>query len=248
MLEDNITPITQIPNARSTVTKASCIRALEKAVGFSRNAFYLEIGVCLAIFDSSTTGTDLATKRVVRDVYAKAGYDVEAGGADYKTVSRRIITCGKLYDKLGSDAINEAMRGLKDLKAIDSLCDFLEATGKFKTMNSVLEYVGEPVPQTNTPEVRAARSAALVRSLNDNTASDMSLDERINAQREERRKKQEEASDGVSVYSGALFISIPRDATPTEVRAMATRLMELADSMEAEIGSPDDQRNREMHS
>lgn len=246
--EDNITPITAIPNLRSTVTTASCVKALEDSAGFGRTSFYLEIGVSLAVFASSTTGTDLATKRVVMDIYSQAGFDVGTDGTDYKTVRRRISTSAKLFNKLGADVVNAAMGGLRDMKAIKSLCHHMGETYKFDTINAVLEFVGEPVQQTNTPEVRAARAAALVKTLEQNSAVDSSIDERIAAQRAERLRKEQEESDGFIVFFGSMSLVIPRDAKVVEIRAMAQKLTEFADRLESEIGTPEEQRNREMHS
>ena len=248
VIEEDITPITQIPNARSTVSPASCVKALEKSLGFGRTSFYLEVGVCLAVFASSTTGADLATRKTVREIYQKAGYDVENEGADYKTVSRRVIICAKLFNKLGADVVNAAMSGMRDYKAIESLCGYLGETRRFNTMNAVLEYVGEPVPQTNTPEVRAARSAALVRSLAGDAATDMSIDDRMAAQKAARVKKEQEESDGITIFTSTLSIVLPRDVTSAEVRAMANKLTEYAERLEEQQGTPEEQRNREMHS
>ena len=246
--EDNITPVTAIPNLRSTVTTASCVKALEDSVGFGRTAFYLEVGVGLAVFASSTTGTDLATKRVVMDIYSQAGFEVSPTGKDYKTVSRRVNASAKLFDKLGADVVNAAMGGLRDMKAIKSLCHHMTDNYKFDTINAVLEFVGKPVLQTNTPEVRAARAAALVKTLEQNSASDSSIDERIAIQRAERLKKEQEDSDGFIVFFGPMSLVIPRDAKVAEIRAMAQKLTEFADRLESEIGTPEEQRNREMHS
>lgn len=239
---------------RSSVTAASCVRALEKAVGFGKNALYLEVGVALACFASSSTGADLATKRVVMGVYQQAGFEVEVNGRHYKTVNRRINASAALFNKLGESTVKVAMQGMRDGKAIDALCSYLSETHKFDSINAVLEFVGKAVLQTNTPEVREARAAALVKSLSQDKASEGSLDERIEARRTERTKqeqqKQQEQEElsGISIYAGNLHIAIPRDARAAEVRAMAEKLMEFADRLEAELGTPEEQRNREMHS
>jgi hypothetical protein len=230
-----------------TVTADSCVRALEKSIGFTKGALYLEVGVALAVFASSSTGNDLSTRRRVMDIYEQAGFDVKDRGPDYKTCHRRMSASAALFDKLGKDAVVEAMRGLRDGKAIDSLCMHLGQEYKFDSINAVLEFVGKPVLQTNTAEVRAARAAKVAAELNNETHS-LTVGERMEARMAERQKQIAEDSDGIIVSAGKLSIVVPRDVTPDEVMAMVAKLTDFADRLKAEIGTPEDQRNREMHS
>lgn len=242
------TPVTQIPNPVSTVTTASCVKALTQSLGFGRTALYLEVGVALAVFAGSSTGADLATKRRVMDLYSQAGFEIKNGGKDYKTVNRRVNTSAALFNVLGLATVNAAMHGLRDGEAIKALISHMSTTYKFDTINAILEFVGRPVLQTNTPAVREARAAALVQSLTQDAAADAALDERMAKQRTERQKKQEQESDGITIYAGNLNITIPRDTTAAEVMLMVARLTEYAEHLAEEAGTPEDQRNREMHS
>lgn len=228
--------------ARPSVTTASCVKALEKAIGFGRSALYIEVSVALAMFSSSSTGADRSTKRVVMDVYAQAGFEVATTGRDYKTVNRRINASAALYDKLGSEAIAQAMHGLREGKAIESLCNYLAETHKFDSINAVLEFVGKPVEQTNTSEVRAARSNKEAAAAN---AEAVSINARIEKRQAERQA--ELLDDGIIVSAGILSIVIPRTCTAEEVRAMATKLTEFADRLAEEEGTPEEQRNSAMH-
>lgn len=232
---------------RPNVTSASCVRALEKAVGFGRSALYLEVSVSLAIFASSSTGADRATKRVVMDIYSQAGFDVSHTGPHYKTVNRRINASAALFDKLGAKAVSIAMRGMREGKAIESLSSYLGETYKFDSINAVLEFVGKPVEQTNTPEVRAARSA---KEAAENNAVAVGINARIEQRRAERNKEiqQDLLDDATIVSAGQLSLVIPRDCTSAEIRAMVAKLNDFADRLDAEAGTPEEQRNREMHS
>jgi hypothetical protein len=233
---------------RSTsVTTDSCVRALEKSIGFTKGALYLEVGVALAVFASSSTGADLATKRRVMDIYSQAGFEVENRGKDYKTVHRRMTASADLFNMLGRETVLAAMDGLRDGKAIDRLCLHLGTEYKFDSINSLLEFVGKPVAQTNTPEVRAARAAKELAELNNATHS-LSVGERMEARMAERQQQLAEESDGIIVSAGKLSLVVPRDITPDEVMAMVAKLTDFADRLKAEIGTPEDQRNREMHS
>jgi len=230
---------------RPSVTSNSCVRALEKAIGFGKSKLYLEVAVSLAVFASSSTGADRATKRVVFGIYSQAGYDVSPTGSDYKTVHRRVTASADLYNKLGRDEIVLAMQGLREGKAIESLCAHLGDTYQFDSLNAVLEFVGKPVEQTNTPEVRAARAA---KEVAENNAVAAGVNARIAARQAERHQQALDDSDGIIVSAGKLSLVVPRDCIPAEIRAMASKLNDFADRMEAEIGTPEDQRNREMHS
>lgn len=243
---------------RGTVTPSSCVKALEKAIGFGKSALYLEVSVSLAVFASSSTGADRATKRSVMEIYAKAGFDtLSPEGRDYKTVNRRINASAALFGKLGSDAVLSAMRGQSDARAIENLSNHLREEFNFAGINSVLEYVGKPVEQTNTSEYRAARAAAEVArevaqrpAEADDVVTAMAVNDRIEARREERKAMVQSPliDDGIIVSAGAMSIVVPRDALPDAIRAMARKLEDFADRLEAEIGTPEDQRNREMHS
>jgi hypothetical protein len=243
----NVTVTATTELRASTVTPDSCVRALEKSLGFGKSALRIEVGVALAIFASSSTGADLATKRRVMEIYQLAGYEVENRGKDYKTVHRRMKASADLYNMVGRDAVLTAMRGLRDAKAIDSLTQHLGNEYKFDSINSLLEFVGKPVAQTNTPEVRAARAAKELAELNNQTHS-LSIGERMEARQAERQKQLAEDSDGIIVSAGKLSLVVPRDITPDEVMAMVAKLTDFADRLKAEIGTPEDQRNREMHS
>jgi hypothetical protein len=234
-------PVTLTPS-RPSVTPNSCVRALEKAIGFGKQALYLEVAVSLAVFASSSTGADRATKRVIMEIYTKAGYNTKVDGEDYKTVSRRINAAAALYTKIGKESILTAMRGLREAKAIDSLCGYLDDTYNFTGINAVLEYAGKPVKQTNTAEARAARAAS-----GEDTATATRIGERMSANRM-KYQAPEEDTDGTIVSAGKLSIVVPSDCTVSELRTMAAKLTEFANRMEAALGTPEEQRDREMHS
>lgn len=230
---------------RSSVTPGSCVRALEKAIGFGRSALYLEVAVSLAVFASSTTGADRATKRVVMDIYAQAGFDVSPTGRDYKTVNRRVNVSADLFNKLGEDAVKQAMHGLRDGKAIESLTSYLGEDIKFDSINALLEYVGKPVEQTNTPEVRAARAA---KEAAENNAAAVGINDRIAARRAEREKQQAEDVDGIIINAGKLSVVLPRDCTADEVMMLVAKLTDYATRLAEEAGTPEEQHNRALHS
>lgn len=239
--KDDVVTLTPM---RASVTTASCVRALEKAIGFGKQALYLEVAVSLATFASSSTGADRATKRAVMDVYTKAGYNTAVTGEDYKTVSRRINASAALYEKIGREAILSAMRGLREGKAIDSLCGYLDDTYQFTGINAVLEYAGKPVKQTNTPEHRAARLAS---AGGEDRATHTLMGERIAAKHAQMQTIEVDA-DGIVISAGALSIVVPRDCAVGDLRAMAAKLLDFADRTEAALGTPEEQRNQSMHS
>lgn len=232
-----------VATVRPTVTSASCVRALERAIGFGKSALYLEVAVALAVFASSSTGADRSTKRVVMEIYTQAGFDTRLDGEDYKTVNRRINASAAFFNKIGKDAIDAAAAGLREGKAIDAISTFLSATFNFSGVNAVLEFAGKPVKQTNTPEYRASRLAG---AGGDDKATAVGIGARMDARRLERQA--EDDSDGTIVSAGKLSLVVPGNCTAAEVRAMSVKLAEFADRMEAEMGTPEEQRNREMHS
>lgn len=230
-------PVTPI---RPSVSPSSCVRALEKALGFGRSALYLEVAVSLAMFAASPTGADLATKRVVMGIYSRAGFNTDVDGEDYKTVNRRINASAALFHKLGREAVLNAMHGLREGKAIESLCSYLGGFN-FSGINAVLEYAGKPVKKVE-PRIEGRASG-------EHVAEAATTGERIEA----RRARQPQPAvvvdntDGTIVFAGKLSIVVPSDATVAEVRVMVAKLSEFADRMEASLGTPEEQRNREMH-
>ena len=246
------------PFSLPTVSSSSCVKALEKAMGFGRQALYLEVAVSLAVFASSSTGADRATKRVVEDIYAQAGYDTGIDGKDYKTVRRRIDAGAALYEKLGEEAIFKMASGLRESKAIEAIAKNMLDNYKFTGINAVFEFAGKPVKVgTNKPVIGNQTtvnpfmgSLVMEGATAEDVATATRLQERTDArlairpQQALTQKARMAEDDGTMVFAGPLCYTVPSDATREQLMLLSEKLIEYASS----LPTAEDLRDQEMHS
>jgi hypothetical protein len=243
----------------SNVSQAACVREMEKALGFGKQALHLEIAIALATFAQSEAGPSLEAKRAVMSVYADAGFDVNPNGDDYKTVNRRINAAAALFNHMGMEAVTEAMSGKKDEKAIEALKTFLTTEFSFKGINSVLAAAGKPVAQTNTPERReqAKKQEAVKQGgtpeqhaqagaqshKNDLTPEDKGVATEVGAEMQARREEvahnrraTDVQGDVVVLTTAHLHLAVPRDIDMAEISEMITKLATFQ-AIRASVGS-----------
>jgi hypothetical protein len=129
------------------------VKALQNAEGFHKKAFYVEMAVCL-MFYTEHEDNSAATKKLLRPIYQRAGYDCESPrGDDYKTVQRRISIAADLFTYLGG--IETFVDWTADVKnGIDSINEVALRLEKQK-LDSI-EAVRKLVNRTPAPRAKPA--------------------------------------------------------------------------------------------
>lgn len=134
------------------------VKALTDALMNRKAAIRLEMAVGLSVFIRYGS-VDNVSKIQLQRVYQEAGYQTATSkDADYKTVRRRIDAAAGLFDFIGPDEIAEVTANNDEDAEIRALVRYLEDNYDFYTINGVLEKIGKPVAQTNTPERRSTRA------------------------------------------------------------------------------------------
>ena len=231
------------------ITSAACVTALETAMGFGKAAFSMEVAVSLTLFCLSPKGADLATKKLVMDIYMKAGYNVSnSPGTDYKTVRRRINTFSDLFKSIGRDAFFKVLGASPNEKAIKALQLYLVEEYDLNGINDVCKLAGNPVKQTNTPDRRAARKAAELIGYNNAVTSEASQ----HLQKVEVGISFADDPDATIISSGVLGVVVPKTCTSEDMRRIATQLIDLAEKVEEDerklVKTHTDRRNQTLHS
>lgn len=134
----------------------TCVRTLTQITISRRGLLNLEMAVGLAIFLDAGKA-DKASKGMLAEVYAKAGYDcAKSDGKDYKTVNRRIGASSALFGKLGLEVINHWAADRGETKLLQALAQRLVELN-FSSLDDVLDYAGRVSNRTAKKEEKDAK-------------------------------------------------------------------------------------------
>lgn len=123
-------------------TISHCIEALSGAMMLTAQAIQVEIAVSFVIFYEQA-GTNIAAKRVLRQVYASAGRVdcLTSGTGSYMTVTRRMGRSAAFYDSVGARKVKPVINGKRGKAAIEAVIAFLKPYG-IETMDDLAARAG----------------------------------------------------------------------------------------------------------
>ncbi len=116
-----------------------CIASMNRSLMGSADMLQIELAVSLLVYSSlGAAGKD--EKKVLRDVYASAGYDcLKKESPSYSTVLRRMDRSAALFEKLGAKKVIKVINGKQDQEALESLIGSLK-TFALMSWDDVLQF------------------------------------------------------------------------------------------------------------
>lgn len=217
------------------------VAALKEAGGFHKSSFHIEMAVCLAFYNEHEKA-DLNSKKLLRPIYEKAGYDCKTPqGDDYKTVQRRISVAADLYAHIGGqETVYDWMDREAGAKGIAILVKELEKH-KLDNISLVKAYVGKPQTRTYTKRTPAptAPTPEQMKLANEIAGTKTGVESGGTATPQvqtghQNRRAEDRLPDERILRTDHLTVAIPMDATPDELKAMALKLIEFAASAAAQ--------------
>lgn len=211
------------------ITESMWVGALADAGGFHRDALNIELAVGLSLFatkaDPSKVGLD--TKKILKDVYAKAGYACATPqGEDYKTVNRRINVTADLYQHLGGrETIVDWIGDATPKQQVAMIAEHIKGYG-FSGISAVMAHMGKaaavkrprnaPVPQQEGPQQQ--------------TPEQRMVEKLTQAREGQRTRAEDQLPPGRMFSHGPVNIAVPLSATYEDVMAIVADLTLFAAS------------------
>lgn len=193
--------------------ESSCVDNLRRAILNKRHAVILEFAVGLGVF-CDLGGAAMHDKKVLRAMYADIDYDcLRRSGDDYVAIDNRIRAIAGLYEKLGQRTITKWAKGKTDEEALESITKELDNL-RLYTLDSVFQFC-RPDDLQKEGERRARRQW---------TADD------------HPKRRQEDTDYAYVVEIPHVKVGVAPDATYSELKKAADKLMELANKKKYERG------------
>lgn len=133
-------------NGTVDISFKTCSQAISNVNLSRRGLLAMEIAVGLVVFTDSGVA-NVAAKRMLSEVYQRAGYECEAGQRDYKSVRRRIDAAAGMFGKIGTDVLTKWMSGKSETRLINAVAQEV-AKLSFNSMDDVLDYLGRKSNRT----------------------------------------------------------------------------------------------------
>lgn len=152
---------TEQPKTHPRVSHSLLVSSIVQASGTFKSAINLEVAVCVAVFAEFRT-VNLAAKKELLSVYREAGYkcEVGGGGADYKTVNRRMGYAAEFFNSLEPGTVEEWMGDeTQDSAALQSVVNRLTVEYNFRSMSDVLLAAGKTPPAKQVKQQTAKKAA-----------------------------------------------------------------------------------------
>lgn len=205
------------------------VDSLLSAISFHRDALELEMAVSLLFFGAKgeTNSVSLKTKKALREIYQRAGYDcVEVSGEDYKTVNRRINVSADFFVFVGgSETLIDWLEDATPSKQINKIVEELKGYN-FSGVSAVQAYIGKTPGTVRGPNKAKEEKTAEQKeaeSVRDEVAQ--MLNQTVAIRREAESKG---IPEGRIITSGPLTLAIPFEASYDDVMGMARNLMHFA--------------------
>lgn len=167
----------------------------------------LAVGLCIAHDFRDSDGSDARVQLV--NVYSTCGYDCTTpGGADYKTINRRVNAAMRLYDHIGAEAVAVALGRSKANRRVEA-AQAIIAPLELYSIADVIALVSGPV--VAPPTARAQRT---------------------------EQPKQRRAADTPGlphVRTAHIDVTIPASATRGELLDLVAQLLKLAEARETTV-------------
>lgn len=219
----------EAPKAMPRATEKMLIDAMTDAHLLHRDALEIELAIGLSLFGlkGEADKATLQSKKDLRNIYLKAGYDAEnASGSDYKTVMRRIGATADLYAKIGGrETLIDWIGDAAPAKQVEAIVEGLKQF-RFSGISDVQAYVGKGQAKRSKPaaEKKADDKPAQDAPVVSDEIAQMLADS-VNARREAEAQG---IPPGRVFVHGPVKVAIPFEASYDDVMSLALELIQFA--------------------